>query len=144
MTERQRCGCSDSCGFPADETGYYLLHDPRPTPEREDQRRAILTERAALGRAKCAENRAATAEALSDALRVSLRTIDGQLAALDSLLQLLVDSKLDAAKIAASGAQLIKTAHDILRSDTERTAARLAKLLEEHPQLSRRLQAVVE
>jgi hypothetical protein len=137
MTTRAKCQCSNSCNFTADESGYYLLHDPN----RQDERARILTERAiAGGKAHGANRKAAAAD---EAASVDLRTIEGRRDAINRAARRVFDAGVDPAKLAAAIATLIKAA-----LETDRVAVledenkELRAIIESHPELKRKLRAV--
>lgn len=135
-----KCACKPTCRFKADPGhAYFLSHDP--TSERQEERQRMMAERGRAGRAQVETHRQAARE--ESAVKLSVRTIEGQLATLDILLRNLMRAKLDAAKVAAAGGQLVKIAREVLASaELEQENRDLKKLIDEKfPDLRRQLKA---
>lgn len=113
-----------------------LAHDP----ERAEERSRVMAERGRAG----ADKRLGNLQAARDdvAATLGLRSDDEQLTALETALRNLMRSQLDAAKVAAAVATLVKVAREVIHGGLEDKADRLAKLLESNPELAKRLQVV--
>ena len=136
-----RCQCSLRCRFvAAPGEPYHLSHDPRP--ERQELRRQQMSARGVAGAATMSRNRQAVRD--QQAVKLSLRTVDGQLDTLDRLLRNLMRSKLNAAEVAKAGAQLVKVAREVLAAgELEQENRDLKSLIaEKFPELRKHLKAV--
>lgn len=141
MSDRQRCQCTPTCRMTAaDGEPFHLSHDSRP--ERAEERRQMLAERGRAGARKMTANRQAARASV--AVKLSVRTVDGQLETLDTLLRNLLRSKLDAANVAKAGAALVKVAREVISASELEAENRDLKALiaEKHPELKKMLKAV--
>lgn len=137
-----KCGAPTKAGIecrmaPIDETGRCIGHHPD-----EAYRARVMSERGTNGRAKVEGNRAAAREGIAG--KMSLRTLDGQLTAIDAVLRDVMRCKLDATKRAAAVASLVKVAREVLSADEIQTENRdlRALILERMPELKKHLKAV--
>jgi hypothetical protein len=136
-----KCQCKDACAFTAAEgEPFHLTHDPRP--ERAEARREAMAERGRNGQKAKAASRAAASEVVAS--KLSIRTPEGQLQTLDTLLRNLMRSKLDAAKVAAAGGQLVKIAREVIAADELQAENRdlRALIAERMPELKKHLKAI--
>jgi hypothetical protein len=141
LSNRPKCQCRDGCPFVADEgQPFKLAHDPRP--EMADARRAAMSEAGKQGAASRARQRAAAGEERS--AKQTVRTTDGQLTAIDTVLRAVMRDRMDSSKRASAVATLVKVAREVLAADELQAENRdlRALIAERMPELRKHLKAI--